>query len=72
MANQLKMADIQAVLTLHGRGWSNRRIARELSLDRETVGRHVRLALAAAANPAGASPGSECPAEGAQGSKPAS
>ena len=44
MANQLKMADIQALLALHGHGWSNRRIARELSIDRETVGRHVRLA----------------------------
>jgi transposase len=72
MANQLKMADIQALLALHGRGWSNRRIARELSIDRETVGRHVRLADAAAANSASAPPGSEGSAAGPEGSKPAS
>lgn len=41
--NQLKMADVQSILTLHSRGWSRRRIARELGVDRETVGRHVRL-----------------------------
>jgi transposase len=44
MANRLKMADVQAILTLHERGWSDRRIARELGVHRETVGRHVRLA----------------------------
>ena len=43
MANQLKMADIQCIITLHGRGWSRRRIARELGMDRETVARHLRL-----------------------------
>jgi transposase len=43
MANQLAMADVQSILTLYARGWSARRIARELSIDRETVGRHVRL-----------------------------
>jgi transposase len=31
-------------MTLHRQGWSRRRIARELGLDRETVGRYVRLA----------------------------
>src|ERR1700722_19388020 len=43
MANQLKMADVQCILTLRDRGWSRRRIARELGLDRETVGRHLRF-----------------------------
>lgn len=43
MANQLTMADVQSILTLHARGWSARRIARELGVDRETVGRHVRM-----------------------------
>lgn len=44
MANQLKMAKIQAILELHHRGWSQRRIAQELGIDRETVGRYVGLA----------------------------
>src|SRR5437763_806412 len=43
MANQLTMADVQSILTLHARGLSARRIARELGVDRGTVGRHVRL-----------------------------
>ena len=42
MANHLKMAKIDTILTLHCRGWSNRRIGRELGIDRETVARHVR------------------------------
>lgn len=41
MANQLKMAMVQSILTLHGHGWSRRRIARELGIHRETVGRYV-------------------------------
>lgn len=44
MANQLKMAMIQAILTLRARRWSLRRIARELGVHRETVSRYVRLA----------------------------
>lgn len=35
-----------AILTLHQAGWSDRRIARELGIHRETVGRHLRLARA--------------------------
>jgi transposase len=58
MANQLKMADVQALMALHERGWSKRRIARELGIDRETVGRYVRLAEAVMAKPASAPPGS--------------
>ncbi len=45
MANRLKMADIQAILLLKRRGWSDRRIARELGVHRETVSRYVRLNL---------------------------
>jgi transposase len=41
MANQLKMALVQSILTLHQHGWSRRRIARELGVHRETVGRYV-------------------------------
>jgi transposase len=44
MANQLKMASIQAILFLRKRGWSFRRIARELGVHRETVSRQVALA----------------------------
>lgn len=44
MANRLTMADIQAILTLHERGWRNRRIARELGVDRETVAKYIRAA----------------------------
>ncbi len=42
MANQLKMAKIHAILALLERGWSSRRIARELGVHRETVSRYVR------------------------------
>ena len=57
MANHLKMALVHSILTLSTQGWSHRRIARELGLDRETVSRHVRLA-AARANPANTPTGS--------------
>jgi transposase len=46
MANQLKMADIQSILALRERGWSFRRISRELHVHRETVARYVEEALA--------------------------
>lgn len=42
MANQLKMATIQAILSLRARRWSLRRIVRELGVHRETVARYVR------------------------------
>jgi transposase len=36
---------VQATIySLHERGWSRRRIARELGIDRETVGRYLLLA----------------------------
>ena len=57
MANRLTMADIQAILTLHQRGWRNRRIARELNIDRETVAKYLR-ASACIPKPAKAPPGS--------------
>jgi transposase len=41
MANQLKMGQIEAILSLQQRGWSIRRIARELGIHRETVARHI-------------------------------
>jgi hypothetical protein len=41
--NRLTVSQQQAILTLHDRGWSARRIARELGIHRETVGRELRL-----------------------------
>lgn len=42
--NQLKMDIQQTISTLSRAGWSQRRIARELGIDRETVARYRRLA----------------------------
>ena len=64
MANQLKMAVIDAILTLRQRGWSHRRIARELGIDRETVGKYVKLRLQRS------KPATNVPS-GAEGPKPA-
>ena len=52
MSNQIKMATSASIIELYERGWSQRRIARELALDRETVSRHIRLNAAAASKPA--------------------
>ena len=81
MANRLKMAKVNAILQLRERGWSFRRIARELGVHRDTVSRVVREA-AAGANPAKVAlgpVGSSAPkpaevthgAEGEETSKPA-
>ena len=42
MANRLKMAEIHTIEALWKRGWSCRRIARELGLYRDTVRKYVR------------------------------
>src|SRR5271167_2020638 len=42
MANVLKMAKIQSIQQLHAAGWSQRRIASELEIDRGTVARYLR------------------------------
>ena len=44
MANLLKMAISESIRTLHARRWSQRRIADELGINRETVARYLRLA----------------------------
>ena len=67
MANRLKMALTESIHSLHQRGWSQRRIARELNVDRETVAKHLR-ARQDESKPATAPIGS--PAEGDE-SKPA-
>jgi len=42
MSNLLKVAMIETILSLGQRGWSQRRIARELGINRETVARYLR------------------------------
>jgi transposase len=42
--NVLKVSLQQSILVLHGRGWSCRRIARELGVHRKTVAKHVARA----------------------------
>src|SRR3990172_1641636 len=63
MANQLKMAKIQAIRALHEQRWSQRQIAGELDVERETVAKYVR-AGACIPKPAKAPIGSE-PVSGA-------
>lgn len=58
MANLLKMAIIESIRTLHRRGWSQRRIADELGIHRETVARYLRQADPTS-KPANAPPGSD-------------
>ena len=62
--NELKVHLQQAIVGLHRQGWSKRRIARELGLDRGTVGKYLR---AGDSKPAISLTGSE----GASESKPA-
>jgi len=53
--NILNVSLQYSILTLAAHGWSHRRIARELDLNRETVGRYLRLARS---KPAISTPGS--------------
>jgi hypothetical protein len=43
MSNVLKVSLQETICTLDRRGWSRRRIARELGIDRETVGRYFAV-----------------------------
>jgi transposase len=63
MANVLKMAKIQSIQQLHAAGWSQRRIARELGIDRGTVARQLR--------PPPADPKAAIPPTGSNGSNAA-
>ena len=58
--NELNVSLQHSISTLAANGWSRRRIARELGIHRETVGRHLRLA---ASKPAKVPTGSEGEAE---------
>jgi transposase len=64
MANQLKMAEVQAILALARSGWSHRHIARQLGVHRETVGRLLRLSSPEDSKPASAPIGSAVLATG--------
>jgi transposase len=66
MVNLLGVAEASAIEGLLARGWSQRRIARELGVHRETVGRYARLARERS-RPAEVITGSRA----AEGSKPA-
>src|SRR5277367_1768901 len=54
--NELNVNLQHSILTLAGNGWCNRRIARELDINRETVGKYLLLARP---KPAISTPGSE-------------
>ncbi len=48
---QLKVNQQQSIIALHEQGWSGRRIARELGLDRGTVGKYLAGDSKSASNP---------------------
>jgi transposase len=50
--NRIKVSLQQSIIALSERGWSKRRIARELQVDRATVTRQLTAAANAATNPA--------------------
>lgn len=52
MANRLEMAIVQSILSLHAQGWSGRRIAVALEINRETVSHYLRQQRAADSKPA--------------------
>jgi len=58
MANILKVHEQNTIQELAARGWSRRRIARELGLDRKTVRRYLSEA---AKSPTLSTPGSAPP-----------
>jgi transposase len=58
MSNHLKVAMIDLILSLRRKGWSQRRIARELDLNRETVARYLKQARSDP-RPANAPPGAD-------------
>jgi len=59
MANILKVLEQNTILELAAKGWTRRRIARELNLDRKTVRRYLE---AAPKSPTISTPGSSGPA----------
>jgi transposase len=68
MANHLKVANVLSIRALHAQGWSQRRIARELGIDRETVARHLKMPSKRAKAPIGSDEAK--PAKAPSGSEP--
>jgi hypothetical protein len=54
--NQLDVSLQHSIATLTAKGWSARKVARELGVDRETVSRYLRLETAKPAIPPIGSP----------------
>ena len=75
MANHLKMDKVFSILTVHKAGWSDRKIAGELGVDRGAVARQIRLAEAcskpATDAPTGSEAGHDAPLGSGEESKPA-
>ena len=46
MSNHLSVDKVQSILQLHQQGWSQRRIASALGVDRKAVRRHLRISEA--------------------------
>lgn len=59
MANWLKMAMVQTIEALFRQGWSRRRIAREVGIHRETVGKYIQQLTAGPPKPANPTLGKE-------------
>jgi transposase len=72
MSNSLKVSLQTTIYSLSDRGWSRRRIARELGIDRETVGRYLRLAKPAISTTGDEGAGEAKPAIPTAGSEEAS
>lgn len=74
--NRINVSLQQSIIALVERGWSKRRIARELQLDRATVTRQLLATANAATNPApgsgeaGLSKQATNPAQGAEDQAP--
>lgn len=71
MANCKGMAVTSSIVALYRRGWSKSQIAQRLGINRETVARHVGLALETQASLPAADSKPAIPPAGSEGSKPA-
>jgi len=68
MVNELKVANVLSIKTLHAQGWSQQRIACELGVNRETVARHLKESSKQVQSPSG--PDDSKPAKALTGSEP--